>query len=206
MSGKCGEESLKSCYAIYQQLEKNWISGKTTNNSDFYKCALSCRVCVCVCVLVTELYLTLCDPMDCSPPGSSIHGTLQVRILEWVAIPFSRGSSWPRDQTLVSCIAGRCFTTWTTREAPIIISCMAPHSSTLAWKIPWMEEPGRLQSIGSLRVRHDWATSLSLSTFMHWRRKWQPTPVFLPGESQGQGSLVGCRLWGRTESDTTEAI
>ena len=82
---------------------------------------------------------------------------------------------------------------------------MAPHSSTLAWKIPWMEEPGRLQSMGSLRVGHDWATSLSLFTFMHWRRKWQPTPVFLPGESQGRGSLVGCRLWGRTESDTTEA-
>ena len=61
---------------------------------------------------------------------------------------------------------------------------MAPHSSTLAWKIPWMEEPGRLQSMGSLRVRHDWATSLSLLTFMHWRRKWQPTPVFLPGESR----------------------
>ena len=82
---------------------------------------------------------------------------------------------------------------------------MAPHSSTLAWKIPWTEEPGRLQSMGSLRVGHDWATSLSLFTFMHWRRKWQPTPVFLPGESQGQGSLMGCRLWGRTESDTTEA-
>ena len=48
-------------------------------------------------------------------------------------------------------------------------------------------------------------TSLSLLTFMHWRRKWQPTPVFLPGESQGRGSLVGCRLWGHTESDTTEA-
>ena len=62
---------------------------------------------------------------------------------------------------------------------------MAPHSSTLAWKIPWMEEPGRLQSMGSLGVGHDWATSLSLFTFMHWRRKWQPTPVFLPGESQG---------------------
>ena len=73
---------------------------------------------------------------------------------------------------------------------------MAPHSSTLAWKIPWMEEPGRLQSMGSLRVRHDWETSLSLFTFMHQRRKWQPTPVFLPGESQGRGSLVGCRLWG----------
>ena len=82
---------------------------------------------------------------------------------------------------------------------------MAPHSSTLAWKIPWMEEPGRLQSMGLLRVRHDRATSLSLFTFMHWRKKWQPTPVFLPGESQGQGSLVSCRLWGRTESDATEA-
>ena len=81
---------------------------------------------------------------------------------------------------------------------------MAPHSSTLAWKIPWIEEPGGLQSMGSLRVGHDWATSLSLFTFMHWRRKWQPTPAFLPEESQGQGSLVGCRLWGRTESDTTE--
>ena len=83
---------------------------------------------------------------------------------------------------------------------------MAPHSSTLAWKIPWMEEPGGLQSMGSLRLRHDWATSLSLFTFLHWRRKWQPTPVFLPGESQGQGSLVGCRLWGRTESDTTKRL
>ena len=81
---------------------------------------------------------------------------------------------------------------------------MAPHSSTLAWRIPWMEEPGGLQSMGSLRVRHNWATSLSRFTFLHWRRKWQPTPVFLPGESQGRGSLVGCRLWGRTESDTTE--
>ena len=82
---------------------------------------------------------------------------------------------------------------------------MARHSSTLAWKIPWTEEPGRLQSMGSLRVGHDWATSFSLFTFLHWRRKWQPTPAFLPGESQGWGSLVGCRLWGRTESDTTEA-
>ena len=66
---------------------------------------------------------------------------------------------------------------------------MAPHSSTLAWKIPWMEEPGRLQFMGLRRVRHDWVTSLSLFTLMHWRRKWQPTPVFLPGESQGRGSL-----------------
>ena len=81
---------------------------------------------------------------------------------------------------------------------------MAPHSSTLAWKIPWTEEPGRLQSMGLLRVVHDLVTSPSLFTFMHWRRKWQPTPVFLPGESQGRGSLVGCHLWGHTELDMTE--
>ena len=62
---------------------------------------------------------------------------------------------------------------------------------TLAWKIPWTEEPGRLQFMGSRRVRHDWATSLSLLTFMHGRGKWQLTPVFLPGQSQGRGSLVG---------------
>ena len=68
---------------------------------------------------------------------------------------------------------------WWTEKA------MAPHSSTLAWKIPWTEAPGRLQSMGSLRVGHDWATLLSLFTFMHWRRKQQPTPVFLPWESQG---------------------
>ena len=82
---------------------------------------------------------------------------------------------------------------------------MAPHSGTLAWKIPWTKEPGALQSMGSLRVGHDRVSSFPLFTFMHWRRKWQPTPVFLPGESQGQGSLVGCLLQGHTESDMTEA-
>ena len=75
-----------------------------------------------------------------------------------------------------------------------------------AWKIPWTEEPGRLQSMGSLEsdTTERLHFHFSLFTFMHWRRKWQPTPVFLPGESQGRGSLVGCRLWGLTESDTTE--
>ena len=63
---------------------------------------------------------------------------------------------------------------------------MAPHSSTLAWKIPWTEDPGRLQSMGLWRVGHNWVTSLSLFTFMHWRWKWQPTPVFLPGEYGGE--------------------
>ena len=65
---------------------------------------------------------------------------------------------------------------------------MASHSTTLAWKIPWMEEAGRLQSMGSLRVGHDWVTSLLLFTFMHWRRKWHPTPVLLPGESRHGGA------------------
>ena len=78
------------------------------------------------------------------------------------------------------------------------------HSSTLAWKIPWTEEPGGLQSMRSWRVGQDWATSLSYFTFIHWRRKWQPTPVSLPGESQGWRGLVGCHLWGYTELDTTE--
>ena len=73
---------------------------------------------------------------------------------------------------------------------------MAAHSSTLAWKIP--------TDGGACGVSKSW-TQLSDFTFLHWRRKWQPTPVSLPGESQGRGSLVGCRLWGRTESDTTEA-
>ena len=81
---------------------------------------------------------------------------------------------------------------------------MATHSSTLAWQIPWMEEPGRVQSMGSWRVGYDWATSLSLFTFIHWKRKWQTTPVFLPGKSHGQRSLVGYCPWGRKELDTTE--
>ena len=70
----------------------------------------------------------------------------------------------------------------------MVEKAMAPHSSTLAWKIPWTEEPGRLQLMGSLRVGRNWATSLSLFTLMRRRRKWQPTPVFLPGESQGRGN------------------
>ena len=75
---------------------------------------------------------------------------------------------------------------------------MATPSSPLAWKIPWTEEAGRLQSMKSLRVGHDWVTSLSLFSFMHWRRKWQPTPVFLPGESQRWGSLVALGSQSRT--------
>ena len=79
---------------------------------------------------------------------------------------------------------------------------MATHSSPLAWKFPWMEEPGRLQSMGSLRIGQDWVTSLSLFTFMHWRRQWPPPPVLLPGNSHGWRSLVGYIVHGVAKSRT----
>ena len=81
---------------------------------------------------------------------------------------------------------------------------MAPHSSPLAWQIPWTEEPGRLQSMGCEEL--DTTERLHFFTFMHWRRKWQPTPVFLPGESHGQRNLVGCSPWGHQELDMTERL
>ena len=71
---------------------------------------------MCVCE-VAQSCPTLCDPMDCSLPGYSAHGIFQARVLEWAAIPFSRGSSQPRDWTRISCTAGRHFTVWATREA-----------------------------------------------------------------------------------------
>ena len=115
----------------------------------------------------------------------------------------------PACTACISCIGGWILYHWVTWEACFFTlyaeKAMAPHSSTLAWELPWTEEPGRLQSMGSRRVGQDWATSLSLFTFMHWRRKWQPTSVFLPGESQGLRSLVGYHLWGRTELDMIEA-
>ena len=67
------------------------------------------------------IYQTLCNPMDCSPPGSSVHGILQARIMEWGAMPSSRGSSWPRDWTHVSYIIGRFFTIWATKKALYIL-------------------------------------------------------------------------------------
>ena len=79
---------------------------------------------------------------------------------------------------------------------PVLCYChsekaMTPHSSTLAWKIPWMEEPGRLQFMGLLRDRHDWATSLSIFTFLHWRRKWQPISSVLAWRIPGAGEPRG---------------
>ena len=112
--------------------------------------------------------LTLCEPMDCSLPGPSVHRIIQAGILEWVAMPSSRGSSHPRHQTQISYISciGRCvFTTSATWEwaaiswlsfnkssfppaLHLLEKEMATHSNILAWKIPWTEKPGRLQSMG----------------------------------------------------------
>ena len=87
---------------------------------------------------------------------------------------------------------------------------MTTHSRTLAWKIPWMEEPGGLQSMGSQRVGHDWVTSLSLFTFMHWRRKWQPHSRVLawriPGTEEPGGLLsLGSHRVGHDWSDLAAA-
>ena len=136
-------------------------------------------------------------PYGHSLPDSLVHGILQARILEWVSRPFSRGSSRPRDWTRISYISRqvlslvaqtvkRLSTMQETRvpslgwEDPLEKE-MAIHSSILAWKIPWREEPGRLQSMGSKRVKHDSATSLSLSL-----------PLVLPGKTAAAKSLQSC--------------
>ena len=210
-------------------------------------------------VLVAQLWPTLCNTMDCSLSASSVHGIFQARILEWIAIPFSRGSSQPRNRTQVSCIASRFFTVWATGEwnvawflggikmclfhfcTPIYSTRLGSelHSYFSKW-VSWVSNEcafillrtlmhnvmEKIISVldfegerwGGLETgdSHDsvlWVFFLmppkyhtdlyfigiivSLSTY--W-----PTPVFLPGESQGQESLVDWCLWGHTESDTTE--
>ena len=108
------------------------------------------------------------------------HVTLLLKKYHWFQLNNTNLSAWLL-RYLRTC-------SYTNLSPTSVYKAMAPHSSTLAWKIPWMEERGGLQSMGLLRVGHDWVASLSLFTLMHWRRKWQPTPVFLPGESQGQGA------------------
>ena len=144
----------------------------------------------CFC-LVVKSCPTLWDSMDYSPPGSSVHGLLQARILEWVAIPFSRGFSRPRDQTRISwdsCTAGRFFTIWTR-----YVKCCRVKQG-----LPWWLR-GQSVCLQCRRPTFDpWVGKIP------WRRKWQPTPVFLPGEVHGQRSLVGHSPWGHKELDSTE--
>ena len=125
-------------------------------------------------------------PLPQSPKDCSIHVSLLLSRIQGYRYHLSKFHIY----VLVYCIGGEG------NGTPLQFSCLENPMDGGAW---WAAVHG------SLRVGHNWETSLSLFTFTHWRRKRQPTPVFLPGESQGQGSLVGCRLWGRTESDTTEA-
>ena len=158
---------------------------------------------------VTSVKSDSLQPSGLWPPGSCVHGMLQARILEWIAMPASRRSSWPRDRThdfYVSCLGRRvlhCFChllpsfSQLDTSYIIIVQCqnqglyigtMDAYSSvsfyekcsTLSWKIPWTEEPGRLQSMVSWRVGHDWVTSLSI--FIHvplnFHQKLSLTPEF----------------------------
>ena len=178
------------------QLVKNWPATQETQKMQFWS--------LCWEDPLEKRMATHSNILAWKIPWTEEHGGLQSTVLQRVGHDWARCTRTWQDLTYVLL---HCF-------LPLFIfsslrqyteKAMAPHSSTLAWKIPWTEEPGGLQSMGSLRVGQDSATSLSLFTFTYWRRKWQPTPVFLPGESQGRGSLVGRRLWGLTESDTTEA-
>ena len=140
---------------------------------------------------------TLCYPMDCSPPGSSVHGILQARILEWVAMSSSRGSSQPRDQTCVSyvsCIGRRFLYHECHLGIGHLASCKQPPSES-SISPHGRKSPQRLKRHGF----NPWVGKIP------WRRTWQPTSVFLPGKAHGQRSLVGCSLVGCKESDTTEA-
>ena len=98
------------CRPVQWRVRRRGLEGEGSPPSD---------CCIAVCVLVAQSCPSLCDPMDCSPPGSSVHGILQARILEWVAMLSSRGSSQPRDQTQVFHIAGGFFIIWVTREAQL---------------------------------------------------------------------------------------
>ena len=156
--------------------------------------------------------------MDCSLPGCSVHGIIQERILEWVTIFFSRGSSWPRDWTCVSCIGRKIIYCWATKEAQDIKSQ------------PWLYEVGHIWPLSTSAAPvlssepnvhqvcsqpkccscYTWAIPLSLPvpsiqpSPLEWhilslqrRRQLHPTPVLLPGKSHGRRSLVGCKPWGR---------
>ena len=155
--------------------------------------------------------------MDCSLPGSSVHGISQARVLEWGAIAFSHN-------ILNSLFKGLSKMNARTSLVVQWLKICLPMQGTWVWPWtgkfqhapvqlgPWTTtaEPGLYSQSARLEpMLHDkrshcnrsQMTTLEISP----RKKWQPTPVFLPRESQGRGSLVGCRLWGCTESDTTEA-
>ena len=116
------EQNFAICSNV-DRLRRHYAKWNKSDETNTIWLSLMCVcVCVCVCVLVVQSYSTLCESIDYNLPGSSVHGILQARILEWVAMPFSRGSSQPRDRTQVSHIAGRFFIIWATREAEYHLS------------------------------------------------------------------------------------
>ena len=177
-----------------------WMDGSVCVYVSVCMCVCVCvcpYVCVCMCVSVY-----VC-PYVCVCVSVSVCVCMSVSVCVWMYVCVCFVTSvFLAYKSLDKIQITRC---WSFNPVLLVVEkALAPHPSAPAWKIPWTEEPGRLRSMGSWRVGHDWVTSLSLFTFMHWRRKWKPTPAFLPGESQGWGSLAGCRLWGCTESDMTE--
>ena len=179
--------------------------------------------------LVTKLCLTLCDPMDCSLPGSSVHGIFQARILEWLAISFSRGSSWPRDRTHISCITGRFFIT----EPPGKPIDRVYDTEFLPFtQKSWLLEVWSKQNLHLYQVNIQLWIEVNILPYysdrwlsgkhptcqcrshrrhrfdpwirkIPWRKAWQPTPVFLPGESLWPEEPGGLQSMG-SQSDMTE--
>ena len=146
---------------------------------------------------------THCFFMWSSPPGSSGHRIFQARILEWVAISFSRGSSWPRDQTRVSSIsyiAGGFFFFLPLSHLG------SPGLQAQKWtESAFKERPLLTETENEPKDDFPGEIFAGYSFIQHWRRKWQPTPVFLPGEPHGQRSLAGCSPWCHKGLGTTEA-
>ena len=128
-------------------------------------------------VIVTHSCLTLCDPIDCSLPGSSVHGILQARILEWVGVPFSKGSSLPGDQTWVSCTAARLFIIWATREAQY-----SPYDTLICLSLFFL-----LVLIMSQKIREYQGAVLSLTPCHHKRGT-------LNNESGAEGKESACNV------------
>ena len=147
---------------------------------------------VCVCVLVTQSCLTLCNIMDCISPDSSANGILQVRILEWVAIPFSRGSSQPRDRTRVSHIVSRFFTIWTVDPYKLLICVLISnqYSSTSDHGENYFNPATGVVGIMNKDSLCIWKEKLSLSSTFHLEKQFirlgkvgTPLTLPLPGAS-----------------------
>ena len=204
---------LKNC-SIFKTRKDAWDPvcgwGQTGDTSHPNSHRWSDRVTThtCCCGSVPRSCPTLCDPVDCSPPGSSVHGILQARILEWVAISFSRGSSRPRDRTQVSCIAGRFFTTEPAGKPiahteTVYFSGLSHHVLRCALRDIWLNYLTPLSSemlstaLPILRhwkaFRKEWFFTLSPPRLNdRWPITWLQMPQSLPRDSRGLTEKASC--------------